>query len=87
MVGVAVFLRRNVFWGVLDFFRINNNHRVVIITADGIINDFFKCHKRLNISKWGGGVKCLTTTELLRPEPLVKSIEHDENLDNNMDIV
>ena len=45
------------FRGVLDFFRINNNHRVAIITADGIIDNFFKRHKRLNISKVGGGGK------------------------------
>ena len=71
---------------MLDFFRINNNHRVAIITADGIIDNFFKRRKRLNISKVGGGVECLITIKLRKSELLVKTVKHDENLHNNMDI-
>ncbi|MDR0619494.1 MAG: hypothetical protein LBG17_06310 [Bacteroidales bacterium] len=43
MVGVA--RNDNVLRGVLDFFRINNNHRVATVTADGIIEDCLKRHK------------------------------------------
>ena len=71
---------------MLDFFRINNNHRVAIITADGIIDNFFKRHKWLNISNWGEeGIEYLITIKLRKSEPLVKTVKYDKNLHNDMD--